>query len=697
MIKAKEQQATIIAKDFTDYNDSTFVGCDKFIECDSDYALAHIEPAAFDFLPGKQFIFFDTETYFTGIPANRMPSSVVRRYIKSGSKDIPNDFPFCLSICDGKHSYVIYDDIRNQYKVMRKMQEILADPSIDNVAHNATFDMHMLANAHIQMRGRIHDTMYMSKLTRGNAFTHRLFDIANEAGNVIKLKPGITNGIKSDDFYQPYQPILQYERMLDSYKARYKITDYRQFPHELMTNYTGADTWNDFTIFAYLYEMLIENNQVELYNKECEVGKVAYWAEREGVPTDPNYKDTLIDELTKEVTEAEEKIYQMAGRMFNVNSGSQLADVLTDMGYGKYIKYKEPTAAMKAKGITQGNACFDKYEMERLSNKGIAIIDQIQKFKSSQKLLNTFAVKIYDMVDAENLIHCNFNTIEAKTGRFSISSPSMQNMPRRKDARVRGAFTAKPGYTLYDFDFKSQEAIVLAHYSKAQFLLDMVNQGHDIHKATASIVYNVPVDDVTKEQRGDAKSVGFAVTYGAGAEKVANMTGKSIDEARQIIAQYMRNIPEVDIFIKTANKVMRERGYVKTIDGRYVYAEKGREYACVNYIIQGSSAGSTKSRMVDIYKFLRANKYRSQIILQIHDSLNGLIADDEAEELLPYWKWLQTDRTTFRITVPCDVAICRPTWKDKTDIDIKEVQPPQEMLDKMNSYDIWQEGIFYEN
>lgn len=685
MIKPKDSNgATIIPKDYVAYSADTFEPCDKFIECTAEYALAHIEPATFDFLPGKKFLFFDTETYYTGIAANRMPKSVVRRYIKSGAKDIPNDFPFCISLCDGKHSYIIYDDVRNQYAELRKLTPLLEDTSIDKVAHNADFDMHMLANARVQLRGRIHDTMYISKLVRADAFTHRLFDIAKEAGTVLDnetLKP-------------KFLPILQYERMLDAYKAAHKITDYRQFPHDLMTNYTGADTWNDCVIFQYLYPMLIANEQVALYDKECAVGKVAYWAEREGILIDPDYKDILIPELEREVAEAEQKIYDTAGCMFNINSGAQLAQVLTKLGYGKYIKYNAPTAAMQAKGQLKGNACFDKYEMERLSNLGIPLIDDIQKFKSSQKLLNTFAVKIYDMADGDNYIHCNFNTIEAKTGRFSISSPSMQNMPRRKDARVRGAFTAPEGWTLYDFDFKSQEAIVLAHYSRAPYLLDMIKAGHDIHKATASIVYNVPVEEVTKEQRGDAKSVGFAVTYGAGASKVANMTGKTEQEAKLIMSRYMRNLPEVDMFIRTANKVMKERGCVKTIDGRRVYAEKGREYACVNYIIQGSSAGSTKARMVDIYKFLKANNYQSKIVLQIHDSLNGLIKDDEADELLPYWRWLQTDRYLFRVPVTVDVAICKPTWRDKTDIDVPEKEPPAEMLAKMEAYDIWSEGIF---
>lgn len=688
MIQSKQSAIAITAKNFEEYNPQTFKGDDRFIECDADYVLAHVKPKEFSFLPGRKFISFDTETYWTGLPANKMPASLVRRYVKSGSKDIPNDLPFCMSICDGTHSFIIYDNLKNCYKEFRKLSDLLSDTSIEKTAHNTNFDLHMLANCNVQMRGRLHDTLYASKIARGNAFTHRLFDIAKEAD-------GLYTWVEAEKREQKcYEAVLQFERMLDNYKALHKITDYRQIPHDLMTNYNGGDTWNALMIFEYLYQLLLSvPGWEELYNKECMVGKIAYWAERTGIMVNPDYKDILIPELTKEVTEAEEHIYSLAGHMFNINSGAQVAQVLTDMGYGKHIKYNPPTAAMKAKGITKGNPCLDKFEMERLSNLGIPIIDSIQKFKASQKLLNTFAIKIYDMADAENRVHCNFNTIEAKTGRFSISSPSMQNMPRRKDARVRAAFTSEPGWTLYDFDFKSQEAIVLAHYSRAAYLLEMINAGHDIHKATASIVYSVPIDAVTKEQRGDAKSVGFAVTYGAGAEKVANMTGKSVQEARSIIARYMKNIPEVDIFIKTANKVMKERGYVRTIDGRYVYAERGREYACVNYIIQGSSAGSTKSRMVDIYKFLRANNFQSKIVLQIHDSLNGLIKDEEAEELLPYWRWLQTERKLFRVPVSVDVAICKPTWRDKTDIEVEPKQPPQEMLDKMEAYDIWQEGI----
>lgn len=678
MIIAKKPDGSIFPREYEPYSDATFVPSSFLVEATAEQVLAEFTPATFDFLPGRKFIAFDTETFAYGtIPANRLPKSVVRRWIKRGTKYIPNDFPFCLSLSNGKKSWVIYDDLQNKYAALKALAPILEDLSIEKIAHNVTFDMHMLANAGVEVCGRFHDTSYMSRLTRANAFTHSLFDITKEF-----LGAGIDGGI------------LTYERMLLDYKAKHKINDYRYFPKKLMTQYTGADTWNCMYVFPVLYQMLIDNEQVELYECECKVGKIAYWAEREGIKIVSEYEHELIPTLEKELAEAEEKIYATAGCLFNINSGQQLEQVLTKLGYADQLRRSDPTANMLAKGQIVGNACFNKYEKERLANAGVPLIKDIQAFQDAQKLLNTFARKIYDMVDGDGFLHCNFNTMEAKTGRFSISTPSMQNMPRRKDDRVRGAFTAEAGYTLYDFDFKSQEAIVLAHYSKSEYLLDMIREGHDIHKATASIVYQKPLAEVTKDERSAAKSVGFAITYGAGAAKVAAMNpGMTADDARIIMKTYMRNIPEVDKFIKTANAVMKERGRIRTRLNRHVYAERGREYACVNYVIQGSSADSTKTRMVKLYNFLTANGYKSKIILQIHDSLNGKIANDEAAELIPYWKWLQTDRDLFRVTVPVDVAICSPTWRDKKDIAVEAIQPPAEMLEKAENYNMWKEGI----
>ena len=577
-IKAKTDMS-IVPRSVAHYDPATFHELKKpqFIEATAEQVLDMIEPREFSFLPGEKYIAVDTETFAYGmIPYNRMPANVVRKSIKRNSKYIPNDFPFCFSICDGKHSFVVYDTLENKFEEFHKLRPLFGDRSIGKIAHNFDFDLHMFANVQVDVKGRLHDTMHISKLVRANAFQHSLISIAEEL-----VKQGLPG-------------VPEFEHMLDAYKAANRITDYRMFPRDLMTQYTGADTWNCLYAFEWLYPQLSFEDQVPLYDIESQMLLVAYWMERNGVLLDPSYKDKLIGELQEEVDEAERKIYTEAGRQFNINSSQQLYDVLCSLGYGNKVKRKRPTEAMLAKGIVEGNPSFDKYEMERLEAEGVPLIVDIQQYKASEKLLNTFATKLYELADATNTVHCNINTIEAKTGRFSISVPSMQNMPRRKDSRVRDAFIAPPGYCLYDFDFKSQESIILVHYSRSQFLMDIINRGGDIHKAVASIIYSIPYDQVSKELRGISKSVEFAIVYGAGPSKVSQMTGLSLEEASMVMKQFLKNAPEVDTFIRTANKVGKERGRVRTIRHRMVYLERGREYACVNYIIQGCQPGGNK-------------------------------------------------------------------------------------------------------
>lgn len=648
----------------------------RFMEATAEQVLRMIRPITFDFLPDTKLIAIDTETFYTGVPNNRLPSQVVRRWIKEGNKkEIPNDFPFCISISDGTHSFAVYDTLDNQFSEFKKLMPLLMDRSIAKLGHNMVFDLHMLANSQVNMRGRFYDTLHLSKLTRANRFTHNLLDVATE--------------VQSEE----YPTVVKFEHMLKSYKAQYRITDYRMFPRELMTQYTCADTWNAVWVFAALYPRMLANKQLTLFDIESAIMLVAYHAERTGVMIDPAQENVLIPELQREVDEAERAIYATAGTVFNINSSMQLESVLQKLGYGSYIRYKEPTEKMIMKGEVKGNPRFDKYAMERLDNAGVPLIADIMQFRRAEKLLNTFALKLYEMRDFNNVVHCNMNTMEAKTGRFSISSPSMQNMPRRADSRVRSVFIAPPNFTLWDFDFKAQESLIMTHYSRAPYLLDIVNSGGDIHTAVAAIIYSLPMEEVTKQLRDIAKSVEFAIVYGAGADKVAAMTGLPLAEAKRVIATFKRNVPEVQTFITTANQIIKERGRIKTILGRHVYAEKGREYACVNYLCQGSAADSTKAKMVTIYKFLRANNYKTKMILQIHDGLLNMVADDEADYIVGYLRWLQTERELFRVPITVDVSRCYPTWRNKQELDIPAVRPPEYQLEKMNNYDIWNDGI----
>lgn len=675
-----KHNAVIVPKYTLHYDPTTFADQkdSRFMEVSAEEVLAKVQPISFDFLPGRSLIAVDTETYFTGIDNHRMPANVVRRWIQApgGSKYFPNDFPFCISLSDGTHCFVVYDTLQNGFKEFKKLEPLLMDQSIDKCGHNMDYDFHMLANARVNMRGRFYDTMHLSKLTRADAFTHKLCDVADE--------------IMCED----YPTVTKFEHMLASYKAQYRVTDYRQFPKELMTQYTSADTWNVIWAFKALYPRMLANEQLPLFEIESQTMMVTYHMERDGVKIDPEYENVLIPELQSEAEAAEREIYKTAGTTFNINSSQQLYGVLQKLGFAHLIKFTKPTEIMISKGRTKGNPCFKANEMERLESEGVPLIADIMTYRKAEKLLNTFAIKLYEMRDFDNLVHCNINTMEAKTGRFSISAPSMQNMPRRKDSRVRQAFIANEGFTLYDFDFKAQESLIMTHYSRAPYLLNIINNGGDIHKAIAAVIYSLDMKDITKALREIAKSVEFAIVYGAGADKVKAMTGLTLEEARSAITTFKRKVPEVDIFIKTANNTIKERGCIRTILGRRVYSERGREYACVNYLCQGSAADSTKGRMVEIYKFLRANNFKTRMILQVHDSLLQMVWEPEIEQgILGYLRWLQTERKLFRVTVQVDVAKCAPTWRDKEDVDVEAIKPPDEMLEKMEAYNIWEEGI----
>ena len=971
----RKKNSNIVAKDVVNYDPDTFEQYRKvnFREVPAEYVLANIKPMEFDFLPGRRFISWDTETYATMFPSNRMPSNVVRRFIKKqGSSDyIPNDFPFCISICDGINAFVVYDTLENQFQEFKKLEELFMDMSVEKIGHNTGFDRHMIANARVNIRGRQHDTYFLVKTAAADRIAYDLFGIAKE------LDDGV----------------VEFETMLKQYKTRHKVTDYRQFPRDLMTQYTCADVWNTIYAFKEYYPLIITQNQIPIYDLENSMLVVSYAMERIGFMVDGTYEHELISELEKEATDAENDIYATAGCTFNINSGKQVAAVLDDLGYGHLVSYNKDT----------GNPKLDKDEKARLESLGVPLITKMNIFMNATKLLNTFARKLYEMRDAAYMVHPNFNTSEAKTGRFSISAPSCftpttelltttgwiafdkvtqdmsvaqfdktnncitfgtpdaliiqdytgdlygiagrgidllttpdhnlliknrrdgrlyvkemqqfwntscdahilaggihdgcvelsaaeiglicmlqadghirrdsnrisfefkkerkelrfkdimcalsityttsidaqnryrhivpatavfdiaskyvdinkqftwellnltqrskqlfvaevalwdglstrdnlhyassykincdivqaivsltnkrsplnlytnqdgnsvwqtfkceansagayyadkytqhysgkvycvtvktgfivtrhnntvnivgncQNMPRRRDSRVRGAFVAPDNYTLYDFDFKAQESIILAHYSKAERLLELMREGKDAHKATATIVWHVSYEEVTKELRELSKSIGFAIVYGAGPDKVASMTGKTTYEARRAIAEYMAGLPEVDQFIRLANRVAKKRRYINTVMNKTVYVEPGREYACVNYIIQGSAAVSTKTRMVDIYKYLKAHNLKSYMILQVHDSLLNCIHVDEEEWILGKLRWLQTERNLFDVEVKVDVAKCQPTWRNKDDVKIAEIPLTQEELNKMNAYDMWAETLF---
>lgn len=375
------------------YNPATFKEhkIDKFIEVeDPCEILTSVQPFEFR---GRRFITFDTETHPHFRNSHIVPKEVVRRWVGKGKKATPQDYPFSIQVCDGKNSYIIYDTVENNFAKFRQLSPLFEDPSVEKIAHNFKFDAHQIANVGMSIKGRLHDTVVLAKLADENRKSFQLRDIA------ARLPGGI----------------VKFEFMVDSYKTLNKVTDYRQIPRELLTQYGGADVWNCYLEFIADYEKLEQDGLVDLYDKECELMVALYAMERYGFATDSAYEEPLKAELQKLTDDAEKAIYDEAFERFNINSGKQLYEVLMSLGVNRGWIPSTP----------KGNPKLDKDVLNTLATKhNVNIVKNILEYRKYEKLLTTYAVGIYDQKDAETRVHGNINQTEATTGRMSITKPA---------------------------------------------------------------------------------------------------------------------------------------------------------------------------------------------------------------------------------------------------------------------------------
>lgn len=480
VIKPKKKPVIQKGEGFT-YNPATFMAEHHvpffYPDCTAEEVLAQVKP--FEFI-GRKFIFFDTETHPYFKSSKDVPKTVVRRWVGTGKKATPQDFPFSIQVCDGTHSFCVYDSVDNDFREFKKLAPLFEDPAIEFVAHNTKFDMHAVQNAGMKIIGRLHDTVVLAKLANENRTEFTLRSLAARANGIVK-----------------------FESMVDTYKQLNKVADYRQIPKPLLSEYGCADVWNCFKVFVKEYTSIMEEDGlVDLYNKEMEVMIALYAMERVGMRTDASYENDLKDGLRETVDNAEAAVYELAGRVFNMNSTKQVLEVMIEQGVDTSIlKYTD-----------KGNVCLDKNELARLDDiYNIPIISKIQEYKKAEKLLTTYAVGIYDQVDQDGVAHGSINQTEAVTGRMSITKPALQTLPK-KDKRVRKMFIPPENHTLYFMDLDQVEYRLFAHYAKADGLIEAINAGHDVHAATGALIYHKNIANVTDDERARAKTLNFALT-----------------------------------------------------------------------------------------------------------------------------------------------------------------------------------------
>lgn len=661
-IKPKNK-AKIVKGSTISYDPKTFKEHKRsnFFECSVETMYKKMKPFEYN---GHKYIFIDTETYSVDIPSHELPSNIVRRWVGTGKKAVPQDFPFLFTLCDGVNAFAVFDYLDNNYENFKKLKEIFEDETIEKVLHNGNFDKHQFANIGLKIKGKIHETLAIAKLANENRHSYTLRDLA------AKLPEGI----------------VVFEDMVSMYKKTAKVTSYRQIPRELIIQYACADVWNCYQEFITEYPLIEkEADLLQLYETELEVCMVAWYMERKGMRLDINYEAPTRKYLEDKIKEAEESIYEEAGGLFNINSGKQLYDVLMRLGVNKeWIPIKQDT----------GNPVLDKFVMKDLAEKHkVNFVVKIQEFKKYEKLLGTYLNGIYSQHDAEDMVHCGINTMEAVTGRMSITKPALQTLPK-KDKTIRNAFIPKQGHKFWFLDLDQVEYRMFAHYAQAVGLIEAIKKGYDIHQATAALIYKVPYEEVTEDMRTMAKRINFALIYGMGDPALAETLELSLGEAMKFKAQYFAALPEAQPFINSVQRVCKTRGWIKNKYGRRRRLKREEVYKAVNSLIQGCAADYIKEKAVLIMKYILLHKLPIDPVLPIHDEIIYDVPDGYDEEMYTI-RWIQSEFTKFRAPITAGVEIASDRWGKKVEPDDAKFNAlTDEQMEEVKNYNIYNGDIF---
>ncbi len=497
--------------------------------------------------------------------------------------------------------------------VLAKLKPVFEDARIAKYAHNAKYDMTVLAEAGVETRGLAFDSMIAAHL----------------------LEPsGQSVGLKSLVFTKFGVEMTEIEALIG--KGKHQITMDAVDP-ALVTRYACADADYTFRLVETYQPQLKELGFEKLFTEvELPLVPVLMEMERTGVLLDLDFLKTMSVDLAKRLQELEAQIQTQVGAPLNIASTQQLADAL-------FNRLKLPTAGLpKTKGGKISTAA-DVLESLRGAH---PVIPLILEHRELAKLKGTYVDALPALVlPRTGRVHTDYNQTGTVTGRVSSSNPNLQNIPIRTELgrQVRRAFIAPRGSQLISADYSQVELRILAHITHDPGLLDAFARGEDIHAATAARLFNVPLEQVTPEMRRHGKTMNFGIAYGITDYGIAARTELSQAEARQLIDNYFTQFAGVKKYIEDTKREARARGYVQTLLGRRrafpelregarvnVALRNSAEREAINMPIQGSAADIIKLAMNRLHRELHARNLKSRMTLQVHDELVLECPDDEA-------------------------------------------------------------------
>ena len=535
----------------------------------------------------------------------------------------------------GKGYYVSFPEDQAETKALLEEFRPFFESNIEKIGHNLKYDIKVLSNYEMPVKGKLFDTMIAHYLI--NPDMRHNMDVLAET-------------------YLNYQPVSITELIGKKGKNQLSM---RTVPIAEQTEYAVEDADITFQLKQLFTGELESGNVTKLFNDiELPLVSVLTAMEIEGININIDFLNKLSVTLTEDINRLERNIYEQAGEEFNIASPKQLGIVL----------FEKMELVKKPKKTKTGQYATGEDILSFLA-KEHEIIRNIQEYRQYKKLQSTYVDALPNEVNSKTgRIHTQYMQAVAATGRLSSNNPNLQNIPIRTERgkEVRKSFIPRDeNHVLLAADYSQIELRIIAALSEEENMMEAFKNGEDIHASTAAKVFNVPLDEVTREQRSNAKTVNFGIVYGVSAFGLSNQTDLSRSEAKELIDTYYETYPKLKAYMSAQVDFARENGYVETvlnrrrylkdINSRNAMVRSGAERNAVNAPIQGSAADIIKLAMINIYNRFKKEGFKSKMLLQVHDELVFDAHKDELEIIRPIIKYEMEN--AFKMSVPLDVEV----------------------------------------
>ncbi|WP_297425039.1 DNA polymerase I [uncultured Acinetobacter sp.] len=528
------------------------------------------------------------------------------------------------------HDYEGAPQQLNRDVILAQIKPILENPNIDKIGHHLKYDAHVLENHGIHLQGWYFDTMLASYVLNSVATRHGMDDVAR---------------VYLSHFTTTFEQIA-------GKGAKQKT--FNQIELEVAAAYAAEDAHVTYRLYEVLDEKLKAVPELShiLHHIEMPTARVLTLMEENGIQLDLAFLAQLGNDFEAAIASLEQQIIELAGESFNVSSPKQVGEILF-----------EKLGLKGGKKTSTGQYSTNESILEKLEH---PIAELILDYRGLTKLKSTYTNGLIKQANESSArVHTSYHQALTATGRLSSTDPNLQNIPVREQIgrQIRKAFVAPQGRVLLAADYSQIELRLMAHFSQDDALVDAFNHNQDVHRRTAAEVLGIALEDVTGDQRRQAKAVNFGLLYGMSEFGLTRQLGFSRQESQDYIKKYFHRYPGIYEYMQRTRQVALEQGYIETISGRRLYTpdinarnmmvRKAAERAAINAPLQGSAADIIKMAMIEVDKILPQDQ--AKLLLQVHDELvfevDAEIADQLAEQLR------EVMQSVMQLSVPLIVEV----------------------------------------